>query len=99
MALKVFKNQNYDVSHVRYTKKDGTSSERDVIVIAEPVEQYKVLEVTDLTIDQRHQVQALLRKHKEELAGLLKTLPTEDYRPRWKNMDQSGLEFLNGEGV
>lgn len=97
MALKVFKNQNYIVTPVTYTKDNGETSDRDIIVISEPIDQYKALDVTDLTVEQRHTLQAILKEHKAGLEGFLSTIPTADHKPRWKNFKQAGLQFKNGE--
>lgn len=99
MALAIFKNQNYEVTAVTYTKASGEESDRDIVVMSEPVDQYKVLDVTDMTEEQRTQLRALLLSHKEALATFLASVPTEDKRPRWKNFNPAGLTFKNSEAA
>lgn len=72
------KSQNYDITTVLYpdskTKEDKV---RDVIVIAEPSDKKLVLEVTDLSAEEREKLQAFLLKQKEERSEFLKTIKAQ----------------------
>lgn len=60
----------YNPQTITYTKDDGSSSVRDVIVMSKPNANLMAIEVTELSAEQRQTLTATLERHAEELKAL-----------------------------
>ncbi len=60
----------YDIEKITYTKDDGSSSQRDIIVMSKPQANMMAIEVSELDPEQRTTIQETLRRHAEELKAL-----------------------------
>lgn len=81
--------KTYNIETVAYTKKNGDSSEREVVVITNPSTNVLVVQVDGLSATDRERLTNLLHKHREEMAALMKETGAQ-----FKTFIPDNLEFL-----
>ena len=75
-----------------YTKPDGTISERVGIVIQKPTDNYSILDVTELTDEERELVQDNYNQYLSELRQLRADLLLNSF---WKNFKSERMTDLS----
>lgn len=83
--------KSYEPVNVVYTKKDGETSTREVIIISEPKPMYLCLQTSELSLDQKTALTAMLQRHKEELKHLC-----AESGAAFKSFIKENLQILEG---
>jgi hypothetical protein len=81
---------NYGTYRIQYTKENGEKSEREIIKFGEPRDTLLALQVDTLAPEKKKELTDFLRKQKEELNLMLKTLGVE-----FKSFKPAGVEYLD----
>jgi len=89
----------HSAQRVQYTKEDGSSTER--VLILDSNDTVLALDVTDLTEEQRRIVEEENAKHQESIKEAIKALRSMKDRlapygiePKWRSFKRSGLKSL-----
>lgn len=78
-----------DLVKINYTKANGETSTRDVILMSKPSTNYMALEVTELSEENRKNLLDFLAKQKKDLNDLITAINAP-----WKQFKADGLTIL-----